>query len=147
MDGTAIRSERPRFAIDASTWAGRLDPGDASTIVWSELLQHPGPALYRSAAAVIDDHALFIGGTDNPYNYDGIGYDGEAAEPLSQILAYSPTSGLWRELPPLPVASMDHRNAGVTRNQIFLVGGMTAGQTVTDRVWVATHADLIGTLR
>lgn len=147
VDGTTIRSERPRFTIDASTWAGQMDPEHPSTIAWSGLLQHPGPPLYRSAAAVIDGQALFIGGTDNPYNYDGIGYDGVAAEPLPQILAYAPKSGLWRELPPLPVASMDHRNAGVTRDHLFVVGGMTTGQTVTDRVWVATHAALFGSSR
>lgn len=142
VDGAAVVEARPRFQLDSASWRGSFDAD--GTITWGPARAHPGPPLYRSAAAVLGSYALFIGGTDNAYNYSGIGYDGVPAEPLHQILAYSPDLDLWDQLTPPPEATMDHRTAGVAGGRIFLVGGMVADQRVSDRVWWADVVDLLG---
>ncbi|MEM7414092.1 MAG: kelch repeat-containing protein [Gemmatimonadota bacterium] len=143
VDGAAVVDARPRFQLDTASWRGTLDATDGS-IAWEAARPHPGPPLYRSAAAVLGSYALFIGGTDNPYNYSGVGYDGVPADPLHQLLAYSPELDLWDQLTPPPEATMDHRTAGVAGGRIYLVGGMVAGQRVSDRVWWADVVDLLG---
>ncbi len=142
-DGTRIVDSQPRFVIDSTSWIGAIDPRDPSIIEWESLAPHPGPPLYRAAAATLGAFALFIGGTDNPYNYDGIGYDGTPSRPLRQILGYSLETNAWSEFPPPPVATMDHRNAGVAGGQIFLVGGMVENQVVSDQIWYAAATDLL----
>ncbi len=79
---------------------------------------------------------VLLGGTDNPYNYDGIGYDGVPSSPTGSFVGFDPREG-WVELPAPPVATMDHRTLAVAGGYVFVVGGMTAGQRVSDRVWYA----------
>lgn len=143
VDGAAVVDAQPRFQLDAASWMGSIE-GDGSTVDWEPITPHPGPPLYRAAAAVVGSYVLFIGGTDNPYNYSGVGYDGVPAEPLKQVLAYAPTVGVWETLTPPPEATMDHRTAGVAGSRIYLVGGMRADQQVSDGVWWAHTADLLG---
>ena len=38
---------------------------------------------------------LLVGGSDNPYNFDGNGYNGQPSFPLDQILSYDPIAGDW----------------------------------------------------
>jgi N-acetylneuraminic acid mutarotase len=144
IDGAAIVETRPRFVIDTASWVGRLRADDLTDVSWALISPHPGPPLYRAASGTIGDYAIFVGGTDNPYNYSGIGYDGVPSEPIRQILTYAPELDLWGELPPLPVATMDHRNVGLAGGQVFVVGGMLKGQIVSDHVWVAEVSRLIG---
>ena len=86
---------------------------------------------------------LFIGGSENPYNYDGIGYDGVPSDPIRQVLAYAPLTGEWRQLAAPPVGTMDHRNIGVAGGTVFLVGGMGVDQVVSDKVWYAPTEALL----
>ena len=100
--------------------------------------------LYRAAAGAIGDMALFVGGTDNPYNFDGMGYDGVPSSPLRQVMAYQAGADRWRWLAAPPVATMDHRTLGIAGGRVYLVGGMEEDQVVSDRVWVAEVAALLG---
>jgi N-acetylneuraminic acid mutarotase len=143
VDGARVTAGEPRFVMDSVSWMGAIGAGDPATISWTELPEHPAPVLYRAAAGVIGDLALFVGGTDNPYNYDGMGYNGVPSAPLRQVMAFASGSGRWRWLAAPPVATMDHRTLGAAGGQIFLVGGMEEGQQVTDRVWVADVATLL----
>ena len=135
VDGTAVVDARPRFVIDTATWRGRIDGATSPNIEWGLAPAHPGPPLYRAAAGAVAGLAIFVGGSSNPYNYNGIGYNGEPSEPLRQILAFSPATGSWSTLSPLPRATMDHRNVGVAEGRLFVVGGMLESQVVSDRVW------------
>ena len=140
--GAAVVDGNPRYALAQGVWAGALDAGE---IEWDEVESHAGPALYRAAGGSVGGLLVLLGGTDNPYNYHGIGYDGVPADPLHQLLAYSSLTGDWSQLAPPPVASMDHRNVGVAGGTVFLVGGMHADQVVTDKVWYASTEMLLGT--
>lgn len=136
VGGAKVVDGRPRFVADSTAWRGRIDPTDPSLITWEPIAPPPGPPLYRAAGGAVDRSVVLVGGTDNPYNYDGIGYDGRPSSPVHRLVAWDRRGG-WTELPPPPVASMDHRSLAVAGGYVFLVGGMEEGQRVSDRVWYA----------
>ena len=146
LDGVRVADEAPRFRRVDEDWVGVIDSGSAGTVRWSPLPKHPEAGLYRAASGTLGGLALFVGGTDNPYNYDGMGYDGEPSEPLRQVLAYAPGADRWQILGAPPVATMDHRNLGIAGGRIFLVGGMEEGRKVSDKVWVAEAQTLLSTI-
>ena len=82
---------------------------------------------------------MFVGGTDNPYNYSGVGYDGVPSEPRSQAFAYNVESGVWRELESLPRPTMDHRGIVFIDGRAIVVGGMGGDQEVLSTV---THIEV-----
>jgi hypothetical protein len=142
VDGAQVVEGAPRFVLDTASWRGLVGRADPGHIEWSRVVQHPGPPLYRAAGAAVGDVALFLGGSDNPYNFNGIGYDGVPSEPRHQVLALWPT-GEWKSLESPPVSTMDHRQLGVGGGRVFLVGGMVAGQRVSADVWHAGAAALL----
>ena len=105
-------------------------PEDVVSNVWQSGPTLPQPLTNNAVA-------------DNPYNYTGVGYDGVPSTPLRQVLAYAPGLDSWRWLPAPPVASMDHRNAGVAGGRVFLAGGMVENQRVSDQVWYVEVVDLL----
>jgi len=126
----------------------QLEKGDITKIEWTRLQPHPGNARFRIAAGAgpIEKKAgriYFSGGTDTPYNYDGIGYNGKPAEPSPVTFAFNDYTGYWETIsddnpeptPPTP-PTMDHRGLLVTRHGLVIVGGMEKGQQVTDKVMV-----------
>ncbi|WP_428269515.1 Kelch repeat-containing protein [Haliangium sp.] len=139
-DGVRIEvgaSGRRSFAISGEAYIGRVDEADPRRIEWHRLPPHPGRPRYRMAATGVaggGGTVVFAGGADNPYNYDGVGYDGVPAEPSDRIFGYALADGRWRELARLPVASMDHRGLLEVDGHLVLVGGMRAGQAVTAEV-------------
>jgi hypothetical protein len=138
VGGARVVDARPRFVVDSTAWVGHIDPSDPSVVGWEPIPPPPGLPLYRAASGTAGGVLLLLGGTDNPYNYDGVGYDGAPSSPVHRLLAYDPRRG-WLELAPPPVPTMDHRSLGVAGGRVFLVGGMEEGQRVSDRVW---HAEV-----
>ena len=130
-----IRSAKS-FAANSECWLGSIDSADRTLITWTQLPDHPGTSRYRIASGVDSSRGKiwFVGGTDNPYNYDGIGYDGTPAEPSAEVFAWDLTSGDWQTFYNKGNASMDHRGLILTKNAIFTVGGMELRQRVTDHV-------------
>lgn len=140
-DGTRVvageTDRRRRFAISNVCHLGLIDAKDPARIEWKPLPPHPGAPLYRMASvgtASTGERVVFAGGSDNPYNYDGVGYNGEPSEPSPKIFAYNLDRDQWEELGTLEIASMDHRALLQVRSEFVIVGGMLAGQRVTDRV-------------
>jgi Kelch motif len=144
VDGTKIVDADPRFRIESSGWRGRIDPAHPEAITWEPTAPHPDAPLYRAAGGAVGTLVLLAGGTNNPYNYNGIGYDGRPSEPIRGLLGYDPSTDEWRMLPAPPNASMDHRTLGVAGGMVFLVGGMEAGGRVSDRVWWAEVGGVLG---
>lgn len=143
VDGVRTTDDHIRYAMETGDWVGTLAGGSPDSIAWTTLPAHPDPALYRAAAGTLGRLVLFVGGTSRPYNYDGIGYDGAPSEPIRQVLAYAPGAQEWRNLAAPPLATMDHRTLGVAGGQVFLVGGMEAGQLVSKGVWYADSDQLL----
>jgi N-acetylneuraminic acid mutarotase len=135
----------PRYVASSECWMGKLPDskkGDITKIRWTKLPPHPGNARYRIAAGAgpLEKKAgriYFSGGTDNPYNYDGKGYNGQPAEPSPVTFAYNLHTGAWETISDNTAdPTMDHRGLLVTRRGLVIVGGMEKGQQVTARVTV-----------
>ena len=99
----------------------------------------PGTARYRIAAggSEKDQKIYFSGGTDNPYNYNGIGYNGEPAEPSPVTFAFNLRTSKWETINlHTPQPTMDHRGLVVIPEGLVIMGGMEKGQQVTSRVTI-----------
>ncbi len=118
---------------------GKIDHHDLTKIQWTKLPDHPGTARYRIAAggSEKDQKIYFSGGTDNPYNYNGVGYNGKPAEPSPSPLPSmcGPASGRPFNLN-TPEPTMDHHGLVVIQEGLVIVGGMEKGQQVTAKVAV-----------
>jgi hypothetical protein len=135
----------PRYVASNECWIGKLPDsrkGDITKIRWRRLPAHPGNARYRIAAGAgplekRGGRIYFLGGTDNPYDYKGIGYDGHPAEPSPVTFAFSSYSERWETVSEnTPEPTMDHRGLLVTHRGLVVVGGMEKGQQVTAKVTV-----------
>ncbi len=144
VDGVKVVAGRPPYQLEPSSWIGEIDPNSPEQVSWSRLPDHPGAGIYRGAGLSVEDWVLFLGGTDNPYNYNGVGYNGVPAVPSSRILGFDATNRTWAEMTSLPQPSMDHRNAVVVGGRVYLIGGMEADQTVTNAVYSISLEDLLG---
>ncbi|MGF1605344.1 MAG: Kelch repeat-containing protein [Rhodothalassiaceae bacterium] len=125
-----------RFENLGDVWLGEISPDDPSIIDWRPMPAHDGPPLYRAGAAGLDSRnwVVFAGGTDNPYNYDGIGYDGRPASPSDQVLVFDLAEEQWIARGQKPHSTMDHRGLVVDGETLFTIGGMGPGQVVTGAI-------------
>ena len=138
-DGVAIdvHDDRPRdFVAVPDCFLGIIDDEDGRRIDWRSINYHPGLPRYRMAAAGIPEvnGVLFVGGSDNPYNFNGIGYDGQPSEPARGALLFDIDTQSWQVLEFEGEATMDHRGLVPFKGQWLTVGGMAANQGVTNRV-------------
>jgi len=138
-DGVAVRphaDRRREFVATNHCYRGIIDESNGRRIDWRKIAAHPGKPRYRMAAAgePAGDRILFFGGSDNPYNYNGIGYDGNPSVPAAGVLVYELESDSWREARGNGPATMDHRGLVQLDDRWVTVGGMLDGQRVTDRV-------------
>jgi N-acetylneuraminic acid mutarotase len=130
---------QPKYVASDECWMGKIDHHDPTKIQWSKLASHPGAARYRIAAggSERDQKIYFTGGTDNPYNYDGIGYDGKPSEPSQVTFAFNLRTAKWETIDEhTPNPTMDHRGLVAVSQGLLLIGGMEKGQQVTARVSV-----------
>ncbi len=131
MDGARRAPGPVTYVLASQSWLGRIDPRDPTRITWDTVSAHPGPARYRAAAAGCAGAFVVAGGTDNPYNYNGVGYDKRPAAPLREVLTLDVVRRAWRSDSSAPVATMDHRGLVAWRGSWWIVGGMRASQTVS----------------
>jgi N-acetylneuraminic acid mutarotase len=130
---------QPKYVPIEQAWMGKIDHKDPTKITWSKLPAHPGNAHYRIAAGSSekDGKIYFTGGTDNPYNYNGIGYNGQPSEPLPVTFAFNVKSGEWETIQEnTPDPTMDNRGLLVFPEGLLTAGGMKKGQQVTSAVRV-----------
>jgi hypothetical protein len=128
---------QPRFVASSECWRGKIDHHDLSRIEWTKLPAHPGTAQFRIAAggSEKDDMVYFSGGSDTPYDFNGIGYDGKPAEPSPLTFAFNLHTGKWEILNDnTPDPTMDHRGLLVTHEGLVIIGGMEKGQQVSAKI-------------
>jgi len=138
-DGVTIQvdeDEAREFVTNDECFLGTIDREDSRRIDWRPVDSHPGTPRYRMAATGIDSRnlVLFIGGSDNPYNYNGIGYNGEPSNPEKRALIFDLEKKSWSSVKLKNRPSMDHRGLAVVGDRWLTVGGMLEGQSVTGRV-------------
>ncbi len=143
---------RRRFEAVPNCWLGGIGH-DPASIAWSATTPLPDGPIYRGIATVYgSDFFALLGGSDNAYNYDGIGYNSVPSMPRrhgrgSLITSFRPCGNRsehepvpWRTPDWQPVQNslqvMDIR--GTVSSQLgdrFFLGGMTADLGVSDVVW------------
>jgi hypothetical protein len=128
------RGRGPKYIASDECWSGAISPEDHRTIRWIRMPSHPGKARYRIAAGSGNGLVYFVGGTDNPYNYDGTGYDSRPSLPSATIFAWDQKRQRWQTLPDDERPSMDHRGLVGTESKLMLVGGMYSDQRVSPAV-------------
>jgi len=134
-DGVAVLGEvdgRRQFGETDQVWLGEIDAGDPLIITWTQLPPHPGGPLYRMAAAGDAEHnrIVFYGGADNPYNYNGIGYDSVRAKASDMLFAFDLSAKAWLVIGPSGKPSMDHRALMVADGAYWTLGGFDADANV-----------------
>ena len=124
------------FVMNTECFAGTIRQDNLRRIDWRSIESMPGEARYRMAAAGSENlkGVLFLGGSDNPYNYDGIGYNGDPSKPSNDVWLYDIEVDAWRHQGVQATASMDHRGLLETDVGFVTVGGMLQNQQVTPRV-------------
>ncbi|MDJ0910197.1 MAG: galactose oxidase [Woeseiaceae bacterium] len=131
--------ERRQFEATDQCLLGIIDADNPRRIDWQRIPPHPGPARYRMAATGIaidgDSGVWFLGGSDNPYNYDGIGYNGEPSQPVPGAFVWDFESNEWFEFATVSEPTMDHRGLVIYREAFVTVGGMHSDQEVIDAVY------------
>ena len=79
-----VNTPTASFPIVNQAWRGDMDPDRPGQITWTDLGEHPGPPRYRAAGGTAPDGTLlFHGGTDTPYNFDGLAYVGGQPSPTA----------------------------------------------------------------
>jgi hypothetical protein len=134
IDGVTKNDQLPKYRLAQQSWLGTIDSTHPDRIAWRSLTPHPAPGRYRAAAASCGPLVVFAGGTDNPYNYNGVGYDGVPSKPLASVIVFDTRSGVWRSLPPAPTSTMDHRALVILGNRAIIAGGMRQAQRVSGDV-------------
>ena len=139
---------RPNFNFPASSFfrKGYINPENPADITW-EGDAEPLALGYRMGAATFGEQAIWIGGSDNTYNFDALAYDGSGViNPLDRIGIYEPATGAWSEIFGFIPAIMDLRGVAELANGEYLIaGGMLANQEVTDQLLKITISDLTST--
>jgi Kelch motif len=135
VDG-AHKSEAgtPPYVASDECWMGKIDHKDIAKIQWTQLPEHPGTAHYRIGAGASEkEHKIyFSGGSESPYDCNGIGFDGHPAEPSPVTFAFDAHSGKWETInEDTPDPTMDLRGLIVAQGRLVLVGGMEKGQRVS----------------
>jgi len=125
-----------RFATSDEVYLGTIDETDPAVIVWQAIRAHPGNPLYRMAATgfLSRNLVVFAGGSANPYNYNGIGYDDIPSKPSASVFGYDLRHGRWRLYGEKLFATMDHRGLLEVNGRFYTLGGMVEGQEVSDVV-------------
>ena len=148
VDGAYKNSDGkgPKYVPSSECWMGKIPTSkkaDITKIEWTKLPTHPGNARFRIAAGTgrpekKGGRVYFSGGTDNPYDYNGVGYDGQPSEPSAVTFAFDLKTESWETIDEnTPDATMDNRGLAVTDLGLVTVGGMEKGQRVTAKVTVA----------
>lgn len=149
-DGVKVQpreKQRRTFAQVAKCLIGVINSNSPDKIDW-QILPHPtGIGKYRMAAAGVqlanNKGIMFVGGSDNPYNYNGIGYNSEPSKPSSDIWFYDLEKEQWM-LGSHGVRTMDHRGLLISQSgdKAYIVGGMLDQQNVSNQVAVLNMAKL-----
>jgi len=130
----AQQDKRRTFAAEPSCYSGSINAQQIHKIDWRQVPHPTGIARYRMAASNDQQDIVFFGGSDNPYNYNGMGYNGLPSKPSAQLWRYSFKQQQWK-INSHPQASMDHRALiKIDKNQAVVIGGMLSKQQVSDKI-------------
>ncbi len=133
------------FTANSKLRKGVINPENPTEIEWTQLPDAEGEKGYRMAATSFENEAIWIGGAGIAYNFDGLAYsNGAGVEPLTQIRTYNAASTEWEMYSPTPFGVMDMRGiARESENSWIIAGGMSPGQTVSNKVYRITRGETV----
>jgi N-acetylneuraminic acid mutarotase len=145
-DGVKVQArvnQRRSFLPEPACYSGSIDQHNINKIDW-QLVPHPtGIARYRMAATAISHPnagIVFIGGSVNPYNYNGIGYNGKPSTADNKLWFFNIEQQQW-QVSTTPTSTMDHRGLLLLdKNMLIIIGGMHKQQQVSNYVNVISAA-------
>lgn len=123
------------YAAESACYRGEINPKNPLNISWFKVKHPTGSSLYRMAAKGIINpvtkakEIVFVGGSNNPYNYNGIGYNGEPSTPSNKIWRYNLDTNTWITTH-TNTATMDHRGLLELNGALLSIGGMAENQQV-----------------
>lgn len=131
-----VKDKTRDFVASPVCMMGRIDSNNLRKITWHEIPHHSQKAFYRMAAVGDEDkqRMVFVGGSDNPYNFDGIGYNGMPSEASNRIFSYDLNTKKWQEYLGLISKNMDHRSLLKDGEWFYILGGMQENQIVSKKV-------------
>ncbi len=136
-DGVKVmkNGDKKQFLPSPVCAMGVIDASDHTQIDWQTIDHHSGTAYYRMAAASDKQQRMyFAAGSDNPYNYDGVGYNQVPSDPSSAVRIFDLKTQQWTVKTQQLPASMDHRALLNTPHGLVIMGGMGQRQRVLDRI-------------
>jgi N-acetylneuraminic acid mutarotase len=138
VDGAekSTAADQPKYIASDECWMGKIQRHDPTKIEWTKLPAHPGMARYGVAAggSEKDQRVYFSGGSDNPYDSKGIGFDGKPSEPSPVTFAFNLRENKWETITEsTPDPSMSS-GLVVTPGKLLIIGGLQKSQQVTARV-------------
>jgi len=137
-DGVRIdvhKHKRRTYAAEPACYLGKINKKIPNKIDWRQLEHPTGKARYRMAAIGEENtqQLIFIGGSENPYNYNGIGYDKNPSKPSNKIWNYHLKTNQWH-ISEAEIATMDHRGLLLIDNKLLTIGGMGEKQQVLNTI-------------
>lgn len=125
-----------QYVPSNENWLAEINKNDPAIIHWEKIPHHPYMPLYRMAAAGVKakNRIVFAGGSDNPYNFDGIGYNKIPSEASNKVFSFNLVNNRWETHQNLALPSMDHRGLLLADGALYMIGGMGAKQQVIDRI-------------
>lgn len=125
------------YAMENQCYLGTIDSKSALKINWQPIVHHGQNPRYRQAGIAVtlagEPMIALIGGSENPYNFNGIGYNGQASEPSAAVYVYAVKQQRWLKAEPT-AAVMDLRSLVSINGDVYSVGGMLPGQNVTPQL-------------
>lgn len=142
-DGVRVEAQplkRRTFSAVSACYFGIVNKDDPYKIDWQSMPHPTGKGLYRMASSGVtlsngQTGVLFAGGSDNPYNYNGVGYNGVPSTPSETLWFFDVNKLAWQFAHYTP-KTMDHRGLLVSDSgeKGWVIGGMGDNQKVLDSV-------------
>ncbi|QTH64519.1 galactose oxidase [Psychrosphaera ytuae] len=134
VETVANPNRRRSFGDVAQCLKGTIDKNNPAKVDWRTIPHPTADAHYRMAAASYKGAIYMIGGSNNPYNYDGMGYDGKPAPASSHVWRFDVSNNQWQIIQPSKTSTMDHRGLLEHNGILYRIGGMDAQQNVMGKV-------------
>lgn len=132
------------FAARRFMRKGYINPLDPTDITWSQMVDAPGNAGYRSACSGEGNNVFWVGGSPKSYNYNGIAYDGSGGvDPSARILQFNNNNYTYTDQIAEPHGVMDLRGiAKLPGGRWIIAGGMDTNQIVSNRTFLLQNIEL-----
>lgn len=131
------------FSASTTFRKGYINPNDPTDISWTQETNTLAKG-YRMGASDFQGRAVWFGGSDVTYNFDGIAYNGSGGvAALDRVSLYDPATGIIEQFTGWMPALMDLRGvAKISDNEFILAGGMLPNQEVSNKTFLLTLDDL-----